>query len=574
MRTLFALPLSFLLCALPAQDKSPFRFVPADANFVVRISAPAKWQQQFAKAQITKLFQSQTLAPMVGMMQEGYAQMIEKLRGQGTIDADLIDALVTTYKGDIVLGAKVDLSNLEEMMQTGEKPEFEVVMSLSPDGSFDLAKLAAEIEKAADKNPPSRGKVRELSVGNLKTRILEQDDGPNMSLPTLVDGHLVMFLGSKLEPQINRAIAATGHFTGGNDAASMFVHAELGSLMKAMTSAMGAMMDMQGVPFDGAEMMRTLGVESLQNIDMSLAADGEHMQIDSELGLAGELGLLGALVADQPSRKLLRAVPDDVENFTLMTLDAKVLFETVGKVWKSIGDEAPMSWDDAMAQANEATKLRVKEDLFDHLGAQMLFLNPTAKEGAEEEEPRSEVDAFLQMLPGCMALELKNGKAFGESLETLIRSFGMQAARKTEEYQGHKVHKLNIGAMLQVEYAVTDDMLLLSLRNDESGQRTLRSAIDASKTAEGEMPARIKSLTAGLPEGWSGISVASMSETFKNAAKAAQLQAQMGNDMPPQAEMMFGMLQSLGEEMKRLGIDKSVATTHTSKSGLRSRMRL
>ena len=113
MRTLFALPLTFLLCALPAQDKSPFRFVPADANLVVRLSAPSKWQQQFAKAQITKLFQSQTLAPMVGMMQQGYSQMIEGLRGQGTVDADLIDALVTTYTGDIVVAAKVDLSNLE-----------------------------------------------------------------------------------------------------------------------------------------------------------------------------------------------------------------------------------------------------------------------------------------------------------------------------------------------------------------------------------------------------------------------------------------------------------------------------
>lgn len=573
MRTLFALPLSLFLCALPAQDKSPFRFVPADANFVVRISSPAKWQQQFAKAQITKLFQSQTLAPMVGMMQEGYTQAIEQLRGQGTVDADLIDALVKTYTGDIVIAAKVDLSNLEEMMQTGEEPEFEVVMSLSPDGSFDLAKIAAEVEKAADKNPPPNGKVRELSVGNLKTRILEQEDGPNMSLPTLVDGHLVVFLGSQLEPQINRAMAATGHYTGGNDAASMFVHAELGSLMKAMTAAMGAAMDMQGAPFDVAEMMRTLGLESMQKFDMSIAADGERVQVDTELGLAGELGLLGAFVADQPSLKLLRAVPDDVENFTLMTLDAKVLFETVGKVWKAMGDEAPMSWDDAMAQASEATKLRMKEDLFDHLGAQMLLLNPTAKEGAEE-EPRSEIDAALQMLPGCIALELKNGKAFGESMETMIRSFGMQAARKTEEYQGHKVYKLNIGGMLQIEYAVTDDMLLLSLRNDESAQRTLRSTLDASKTAEGEMPARIKSLVAGLPEGWSGIAVASMSETFKGLSKAMQMQSQMGNDMPPQAEMMFGMLQSLGEEMKRLGIDKAVTTTHTSKSGLRSRMRM
>lgn len=572
MRTLYALPLSLLLCALPAQDKSPFRFVPADANFVVRISSPAKWQQQFAKAQITKLFQSQTLAPMVGMMQEGYGQMIEQLRGQGTIDADLIDALVTTYTGDIVIAAKVDLSNLEEMMQTGEQPEFEVVMSLSPDGSFDLAKIAAEIEKAADKNPPSRGKVRELSVGNLKTRILEQDDGPNMSLPTLVDGHLVMFLGSKLEPQINRAIAATGHYTGGNNTASMFVHAELGSLMKAMTSAMGAAMDMQGAPFDVAEMMRTLGLESVQNFDMSLAADGERMQVDYEIGLAGELGLLGAFVTDQPSMKLLRAVPDDVENFGLMTLDTKVVFATIAKAWKLVGDEVPMSWDEAMAAASEATKVRLKEDVIDHLGAQVLMLNPTAKDGDEDEG--NPMQMALQTMP-VMAIELKNGKAFAESLETMLRSAGLHAARKTEEYQGQKVYKVNVGGMAQVEYAVTDDMLLLSVRGDETGARALRSAIDASKSAEGEMPARIKGLVAGLPEGWSGLSVMSMSETFKGVAKAMQMQAQMGaEELPPQAEMMFGMLQSLGEEMKRLGIDRAVATTHTSKNGLRMRMRM
>lgn len=574
MRTLYALPLSLLLCALPAQDKSPFRFVPADANFVVRISSPAKWQQQFAKAQITKLFQSQTLAPMVGMMQEGYGQMIEQLRGQGTIDADLIDALVTTYTGDIVIAAKVDLSNLEEMMQTGEQPEFEVVMSLSPDGSFDLAKIAAEIEKAADKNPPSRGKVRELSVGNLKTRILEQDDGPNMSLPTLVDGHLVMFLGSKLEPQINRAMAATGHYTGGNATASMFVHAELGGLMKAMTSAMGAMMDMQGAPFDVAEMMRTLGLESVQNFDMSLAADGERMQVDYEIGLAGELGLLGAMISDQPSTKLLRAVPDDVENFGLMTLDTKVLFATIAKAWKVMGDEAPMSWDDAMAAATEATKVRIKEDVIDHLGAQVLMLTPTMKDGAEDEAEGNPMQVALQTWP-VMAIELKNGKAFAESLETMLRSAGLHAARKTEEYQGQKVYKLSVGGMLQVEYAVTDDMLLLSVRDDEAAARALRSAIDASKSAEGGMPARIKSLVAGLPEGWSGLSVMSMSETFKSVSKVMEMQAQMGaEELPPQAEMMFGMLKSLGEEMKRLGIDRAVGTTHTSKNGMRMRMRM
>jgi hypothetical protein len=65
-----------------------------------------------------------------------------------------------------------------------------------------------------------------------------------------------------------------------------------------------------------------------------------------------------------------------------------------------------------------------------------------------------------------------------------------------------------------------------------------------------------------------------MSEAFKNASKAMQLQSEMGNEMPPQAEMMIGLMQSLGEEMKRLGIDRAVGTTHTSKNGMRMRMRM
>jgi hypothetical protein len=352
------------------------------------------------------------------------------------------------------------------------------------------------------------------------------------------------------------------------------VHAELGSLMKAMTTAMGAAMDMQGAPFDVAEMMRTLGLESMQRFDMSIAAEGEGVQVDAELGLAGELGLLGAFVSDQPSLKLLRAVPDDVENFNLGTFDAKVLFETIAKAWKLMGDEAPMSWDDAMAAASETTKVRLKEDVIDHLGAQVLMLNPTSKDGAEDEAEGNPIQMALQTMP-VMAIELKNGKAFAESLETMLRSAGLHAARKTEEYQGQKIYKLSVGGMAQVEYTVTDDMLMLSVRNDEVGARALRSALDARKSAEGEMPARIKSMVTGMPEGWTGLAVMSMSDTFKDFTKAMQMQAQMGaEEMPPQAEMVFGMLQSLGEEMKRLGINRLVSTTHTSKNSLRLRMRM
>lgn len=129
-RFLSVLPLSLLLAALPAQtesaSQSPFRLVPADANFVVRMAAPAKWKQSFGTTQIAKLFQSQTLSPMVGMLEQNYQKALEEMRKEGGFDADLIDAMLTDYTGEMVLALRIDLDGIEEMMQSGEPPNLKV----------------------------------------------------------------------------------------------------------------------------------------------------------------------------------------------------------------------------------------------------------------------------------------------------------------------------------------------------------------------------------------------------------------------------------------------------------------
>jgi hypothetical protein len=577
-RLLSALPLSLLLAALPAQtesaSQSPFRLVPADANFVIRMAAPAKWKQSFGTTQIAKLFSSQTLAPMVAAMEQNYQKALEQARKEAGFDADLLDAMLTDYTGEMVFALRVDMADLEEMMQSGEPPELEGVIAFTPGGNYDLAKLCAAVVQAAEKEAPSRTKMRDLEIGAVKARLVDNDDGePDVTLPTMVDGQMVMFFGSDVEKQIQRATSGGAHFQGGNADSSLFVHAELGSLMKAITSFAGMMADMQGAPFDASQLLRDLGLESIASFDMSIAADGKHMAMEMELGTTGaERGLLDVLMpkAGAGTPKLVKFVPADAAAFSVGTLDLGALYNTIAKVWKGMEDEAPMSWSDAMAAFTEGAKVRLKEDLIDHLGNELLTIANPPTEGFDADEAGNPFAAISQATAGsCICLGLKDSKAFGESLEKVVRASGMHAARKSEEYQGATIHRLAVGGVLEVEYAITDGMLLLGIGDHDNTKQSLRSVLDVHKAGGNELPAAIKAQIDSLPAGWCSVGVSPIASTLGAAADMAESAGRArGRDA-----MLISLMRGISQDLKRLGIEKMVGTSYATEKGLRMMMR-
>ena len=577
-RFLSVLPLSLLLAALPAQtesaSQSPFRLVPADANFVIRMAAPAKWKQSFGTTQIAKLFQAQTLSPMVAMMEQDYQEALEEARKEIGFDADLLDAMLTDYTGEMVLAVRIDMAGLEEAMQGGEPPEFEGVIAFTPGGNYDLAKLCAAILQAAEKEAPSRAKLRDIEVGAVKARLVDNDEGePDVTLPTMVDGQMVVFIGNDVEKQIQRATSGGAHFQGGNADSSLYVHAELGSLMKTISSIAGTMADMQGAPFDASQLLRDLGLESIASFDMSIAADGKHMAMEMELGTTGtDRGLLDVFLpkAGTGTPKLLKFVPSDVAAFTVGTLDLGALYSTIGKVWKAMEDEAPMSWSDAMAAFAENAKVRLKEDLIDHLGTEMLTVANPPAEGFDPDEAGNPFAAISQMTAGsCICLGLKDGKAFGESLEKVVRASGMHAARKSEEYQGATIHRLAVGGVLEVEYAITDGMLLLGIGDHDNTKQSLRSVLDVHKAGGNELPAAIKAQIDSLPAGWCAVGVTPIASTLGAAADMAESAGRArGRDA-----MMISIMKGISQDLKRLGIEKMIGTSYATEKGLRTMMR-
>jgi hypothetical protein len=220
--------------------------------------------------------------------------------------------------------------------------------------------------------------------------------------------------------------------------------------------------------------------------------------------------------------------------------------------------------------------VRLKEDLLDHMGTEMLNLSdPSSALAAIGNENDEEEGDMLGALTGtCMAISLRNGAAFAESLEKAIRARGMHATRKSEDYQGTKIYRVLLAGLVETEYAVLDDALLLAIGKSDTARNSLRGMLD-QRTGDnntGGLPTKLQKRLQALPEGWNGVSASSLPSTFKVLQQAISTTG-ANLDLPMEMQGLGEMLGSLSGELKRLGLDVMLSTNYTSKKTLITRMR-
>jgi hypothetical protein len=338
-----------------------------------------------------------------------------------------------------------------------------------------------------------------------------------------------------------------------------------------MTALADAVAENAGAPFDAKAFFEALGLMAMDTASMTVGADGKHVALDGELRLRErERGMFALLHPSAPT-KLPRLVPPAVDTFSVSSVDLGALTTMIGRVWEVMGDAVPMTWEQAQTQFAETMKVRLREDLLDHLGTELLTVQDLGEAGAAD--PDDPMAGFEGM---CAGVALKNGKAFGESVEKLLRARGLHAARKTEDYQGTQVHRLRVGGIVELEYAITDDLLLLGLGSSESSRKSLRGVLDAraNPPAAPEYPAPVKERLALLPASWSGLSVMSVSDTFRMMSQMIETGMQQGiGEVPEELGGMLGMLQQLGGELERFGLQTMVGTSHVTANAFTTRYR-
>ena len=557
---------------LPAQDQGAFRFALADSIAVVRLAAPAKWQQQFATTQVVKLLASDKLAPMVGAVSQGIEQGLGALRQSGAFDADLLEKLLADYKGDVVVAASLDVDSMMQAITSGETPSFGVTVALTADGSYDLGKLAAELQKSIEKEV---GKdLRDLQVGDHRLRCTKNEGEPDVVLPAMVDGHLVLMVSNDVEKFAAKVLGKGPRFAGGSGEGTMFAHVELAPLMKAVGEAAAAASE---TPFDVGALLDAVGLGCLGSMNGSLGATGKHLTAEATIQfLEKERGLFRLLGKGDGTPKLMRLVPPDADTWSVTPVDFGALHGVVANIWSVVGDSAPMTWEQSQAAFAENLKVRLKEDLLDHLGGELLMLQDlqtsVANAAVEDED-----DPMAGLNGMCAGIALRDGKAFGEAIEKMLRARGLHASRKTEDYAATKVHRLRLAGLLDLEYAITDDLLLLGIGSSPASQKALRSVLDArsNPAAAGEAPPAVKDAVAGLPAGWTGISVMSVDGWLRGFADGfvRGFAATSGTELPPEVEQMLDALKGVGGELGRFGLQTMVSTTRMDAASMRSSIR-
>lgn len=559
------LAISFLLAALPAQDASPFRFAPADSAFVVRIGAPAKWKQRFARTDIAKVLQGPNVGPIIAELTKQFEQGMSQVRESGKFDPELMDKFLSDYKGDMVLAMQLDMDGLMAAMENDDTPPMSFSFALTPDGTFDLAALGKEFAKMAE---DSGEQMREVTVDDQQLRF--GGDDVQVALPTMIDGHLVMFGANDLEKSVGKLLSGDRfQHAAAKGNPPLFAHVQAGAMIDKMLAFAS---EQGGVPIDIRKVFELMGLSAVDHGTIALDADGKHVAGEMSLSLRGsELGIWGAMMANK-APKLLRYVPANASNFTVAHFDVAKFYEVIGKVWGEFEQVADVSFEDAQQMFAEKAKIALKADLIDHFGDEMISLqNPAATADDDDEDPMT-----AALGASCVGMSLRNGKALGESLDKMLRSLGMHAGRKTEDYQGNKVHRLALGGLIELEYAVTDDLLLLAIGKGESARQSLRTILDTRATplAEGELPASAKALAQALPPGWAGLGAGAMGPIFLVMADTFDMAAsQADEDVPEEVESVMELFRALAKDLEALKVQMVTATYATAK-GVQLRFRM
>lgn len=555
--------LTTLLPAQTAAKPSANRFIPENSSFVVRIASPAKWRKQFGQTQVAKLGEAQSLAPFVGMLGQRIEMGMEMLRDSGMFDADLAEGMLNTWMGDIVVSVQIDWDGFLDAMDYGETPPMSFVVALTPDGSFDLGAVAKEFDSFVEKSAPD-GALKDLVVGDLTMRRADNGgDEPDVAMPIMIDGHLVMIGGTTIEKDAAKLISSESRFSI-QDTSPLFVHAEIGKLISTMLEA-----DTQGAPFDPAEMMDSIGFSALQNLTLSLKPDGKAIAGKVHVGMKkNNRGIFDVLARGNQQPKLLGSVPPNSEAFSVTSMDLNAIYKTIESTWTLAEDFAPLTFEDGLAMFTEATKIDLKKDLFDNLGKEMLtVLDADALKNVDPDD--MEENPMAALAGTVYGFSLSNGDAFGTALDKMIRSRGMHVGRKTEAYANAEIHRMKIAGLVEIEYSVNNNLLLIGLGGDEGTGRVLRDIIDTRANADSTVPAILAKRGAALAPGWNSIGVSPIGAMLQGALMGLQATRQLDDQM----EMITAIVGGVVADMKRLGIDSMVQASYCDDSGFTTSFR-
>src|SRR5690606_11700144 len=132
----------------------------------------------------------------------------------------------------------------------------------------------------------------------------------------------------------------------------------------------------QEAPFPIRAIFEQFGFLALDRFDMSIRPAGEHVVSDFELRWNGDGGMFEAMVPAGDGRlDLLELAPWHAPSCSVSTARIAHLYDVFMGLFDAFEGAVPFTRDEAEAAFEEEFKVRLREDLLDHLGDEVLAVS-------------------------------------------------------------------------------------------------------------------------------------------------------------------------------------------------------
>jgi hypothetical protein len=492
------------LCAisalLEAQDVA--RFLPPDPMISLRAVGPREVGERMAETNYGRLLADPAAAPIRELPGKLLDIALEEV-GDPRAEAHVRRAyeLLRDYGGRMSAAASFDFDESSEDAIRG----LLIGIVLEPDGKTDFA---AVIEMFRDAANDAEMEQRTVGTDESGFTIARGDNRMELALPRVIDGHLVCYLGFDLEQAVARlgeqpAVAAETNAPDASSTSLMDLHVDVGRLVSsgALRAGSSGELDLEVVD----AVVKRLG---LKHFDMSLRADGEFFRSDYAISATAASSILDVLQPNIESTPIAMLAPPNHENWTTVRLDLSEILNLVRDVTMATrGDDL----FELIDQLSPELGVDIRRDLIGVLDGQVLILNDSfaalAAVGEDDDEDLESAGLYSGVIG------LRDSKAFDATLEKLLRSRGLHAARKTTEYRGVPIRTIN-AAIVQLSYAIVNEGIAFGV--GRIGVDSVRSIIDASLAAtDGQrqirFPERFAERRRRLGEGWRDFQITSSS---------------------------------------------------------------
>lgn len=217
---------------------------------------------------------------------------------------------------------------------------------------------------------------------------------------------------------------------------------------------------------DGSEapdtrLQRALGLDQLGALAGRFVLDADEMRLDAHQGWV-PVGLAQVLMAFMSGGEhaLLQLMPAEAQVALSLELDLRKGLDAADALAKEAGF-GPLFGEPAAegaAPGADGDAFQPRRDLLDHLDGRVAF---SVVEVPPEE---SLMGIGLQGGPSvstAFVLGVRDAPALAASLDKLLRSQGLHAARRKSEFEGYVVYTIPV-MPLQISYAIVDDFMVVS----------------------------------------------------------------------------------------------------------------